>query len=37
MHNENIDLWLPWTTKDDWQFEEGKLYFKHCLYIPEDA
>ena len=37
MHNENIDPWLPQTTREDWNFEDGKLYFKHHLYIPEEA
>ena len=37
MHNENINPWLPWTTKEGWKFEDGNLYFKHCLYIPEEV
>ena len=37
MHNDNIDPWLPRTTKEDWKFKDGKLYFKHHLYIPEEA
>ena len=32
IHDENIDPWSPQTTKEDWKFKEGKLYFKHCLY-----
>ena len=31
------DPWLPHTTKEDWKFEHGSLYFKNCLYIPEEA
>ena len=37
MHNNNIDPWLPQTTKEDWKFENENLYFKHYLYIPEEA
>ena len=37
MNNADIDPWLPWTTKEDWKFEDSKLYFKHPLYIPGEA
>ena len=37
MNRENINPWLPWTTKEDWQFEDRKLYFKHRLYILEEV
>ena len=37
MNNANINLWLSQTTKEDWRIEDSKLYFKHHLYIPEEA
>ena len=37
MVGDNIDPWLPHTTKEDWEFEDSLLYFKHHLYIPEVA
>ena len=29
--------WLPHTSKKDWMFKHGSLYFKNWLYIPEDT
>ena len=26
---------LPWSSKGDWYFDQGTLYYKLCLYIPE--
>ena len=37
MNADSIDPWLPQTTKEDWRFENGYLYFKNHLHIPEDA
>ena len=37
MKNANIDPWLPWTTKEDWKFEDRSLYFKNRFYIPKEA
>ena len=37
MNDEHREPWLPHTNKADWQFEDGKLYFKQRLYIPESA
>ena len=37
MVGDNIDPWLPHTTKEDWEFEDSLLDFKHHLYIPEVA
>jgi len=28
---------FPCTSRDDWMFMEGSLYFKGCLYVPEPA
>ena len=37
MNEETGEPWIPWTTKTDWEFMDGMLYFKHQLYIPELA
>ena len=37
MNDETGEPWIPRTTKVDWEFEDGALYFKHQLYIPELA
>ena len=28
---------LPRSQKEDWYFDQGTLYYKLCLYIPEPA
>ena len=35
--DKNGDPWLPCTTKEDWKFNDGSLYFKNHLYNPENA
>ena len=37
MNDEGSEPWIPQTTKEDWEFTDNALYFKHCLYIPEPA
>ena len=37
MNNEEGEPWIPWMAKEDWTYENGSLYFKHWLYIPEPA
>lgn len=37
MNNKSSEPWLPCTSKDNWTFANGSLYFKHQLYIPEEA
>ena len=37
MNNEKGEPWIPQTTKTDWEFINGALYFKHQLYVPESA
>ena len=32
MNDEKGEPWIPWTTKTDWEFIDGALYFKHWLY-----
>ena len=34
---EHAKLWLSCTTKENWKFDNRSLYFKNCLYIPEDS
>ena len=35
MNDKTREPWIPRTSKKDWQFDDGKLYFKQRLYIPE--
>ena len=35
MNSDQGEPWIPCTLKANWHFEEGKLYFKGRLYIPE--
>ena len=37
MNDENGKPWIPKTAKMDWEFIDGALYFKHCLYVPKLA
>ena len=37
MNNNSGEPWIPQTAKEDWEFVDGALYFKHRLYIPELA
>ena len=37
MNDEGSEPWIPQTTKEDWEFTDNALYFKHRLYIPEPA
>ena len=37
MTEQTEEPWIPQTTKDDWKFTDGALYFKNCLYIPDMA
>ena len=37
MNDQSSEPWIPWTTKTDWKFVDGALYFKHHLYVPELA
>ena len=37
MNDKTGEPWIPRTTKADWKFEDGALYFKHQLYVPEPA
>ena len=37
MNDKRGEPWIPWTTKTDWEFIGGALYFKHWLYVPEPA
>ena len=31
MNDKSGESWIPWTTKTDWEFTNGALYFKHQL------
>ena len=35
MNSNQGEPWIPRTSKANWHFEEGKLYFKGRLYIPK--
>ena len=37
MNKDRGELWILRTTKADWKFKKGALYFKGQLYIPEGA
>ena len=37
MNNTEGEPWIPHTNKDNWEFTDGALYFKHQLYIPKMA
>ena len=37
MNDASGEPWIPQTTKTDWEFTDGALYFKYRLYIPELA
>ena len=37
MNDEKGEPWISQTTKMDWEFTDGALYFKHWLYVPELA
>ena len=37
MNDASSEPWIPRTSKTDWEFTEGALYFKHQLYIQELA
>ena len=37
MNDESGEPWIPQTTKKDWEFIDGALYFKHHLYVPKPA
>ena len=37
MNDEEGEPWIPHISKDNWKYEDGGLYFKHWLYIPEQA
>ena len=37
MNDEKGEPWISQTTKMDWEFADGALYFKHWLYVPELA
>lgn len=35
MNDEMGSPWIPQTANEDWEYTNGALYFKKCLYIPE--
>ena len=37
MNDESGEPWIPQTTKTDWEFIDGALYFKHHLYVSKPA
>ena len=37
MNDKSREPWIPHTSKTDWEFTNGTLYFKHQLYIPKPA
>ena len=37
MNDETGEPWIPRTAETNWEFENGELYFKHQLYVPEPA
>ena len=37
MNSTSREPWIPRTSKEDWRFKDGNLYFKHQLYIPEST
>ena len=37
MNDNSGKPWIPRTTKMDWEFIDGALYFKHHLYVPKPA
>ena len=37
MNDEAGEPWLPRINKENWVFEQGSLFFKNQLYIPEGA
>ena len=37
MNDEKGEPWILGTTKGDWRFTDGALYFQQWLYVPEVA
>ena len=37
MNKDTKETWIPHSTAADWKFNDGSLYFKHRLYVPEPA
>ena len=37
MNNKKGEPWILHSNKNDWEYVDGALYFKHWLYIPEPA
>ena len=37
MNDKSSEPWIPQTSKADWEFINGTLYFKHRLYVLEPA
>ena len=37
MNDKEGEPWIPHTSKNDWEYMDSALYFKHWLYIPKLA